>query len=62
MTDSFLAWRLFKDAAGFRSELTERRLTEIYSAERPLRLFRQMKMYNDPTMNPYLYKTAAKAA
>jgi acrylyl-CoA reductase (NADPH) len=29
MTDSFLAWRLFKDAAGFRSELTERRLTEI---------------------------------
>jgi hypothetical protein len=24
-------------------------------------VFRQMKMYNDPTMNPYLYN-AAKAA
>ena len=43
-------------------QATDRLLTEIYSAERPLRLFRQMKMYNDPTMNPYLYKTAAKAA
>ena len=43
-------------------QATDRLLAEIYSAERPLRLFRQMKMYNDPTMNPYLYKTAAKAA
>jgi hypothetical protein len=41
---------------------TDRLLSEIYSAARPLRVFRQMKMYNDPTMNPYLYKTAAKAA
>lgn len=43
-------------------EATNRLLSEIYSGSRPLRLFRQMKMYNDPTMNPYLYKTAAKAA
>ena len=43
-------------------QATDRLLAEIYSAQRPLRLFRQMKMYNDPTMNPYLYKTAAKAA
>ena len=43
-------------------ESTDRLLTEIYSARRPLRVFRQMKMYNDPSMNPYLYKTAAKAA
>ncbi|MEX0670046.1 MAG: DUF4254 domain-containing protein [Pirellulales bacterium] len=41
---------------------TDRLLTEIFAGERPLRVFRQMKMYNDPTMNPYLYKAAAKAA
>ena len=40
----------------------DRLLSEISSAARPLRVFRQMKKYNDPTMNPYLYKTAAKAA
>jgi hypothetical protein len=39
----------------------ERLLVEIFSGQRPLRVFRQMKMYNDPTMNPYLY-AAAKAA
>jgi hypothetical protein len=38
----------------------DRLLTEIFAGQRPLRVFRQMKMYNDPTMNPYLY--AAKAA
>lgn len=40
----------------------DRLLTEIFSGERPLRVFRQMKMYNDPTMNPYLYKSAARPA
>ena len=34
----------------------DRLLTEIFAGERPLRVFRQMKMYNDPAMNPYLYK------
>jgi hypothetical protein len=43
-------------------QATDRLLAEIYAGSRPLRLFRQMKMYNDPTMNPYLYKSAAKAA
>ena len=43
-------------------ESTNRLLVEIFAAARPLRVFRQMKMYNDPTMNPYLYKAAAKAA
>jgi cell division protein FtsB len=38
----------------------DRLLAEIFSGQRPLRVFRQMKMYNDPTLNPYLY--AAKAA
>ena len=42
----------------------DRLLGEIFAGERPLRVFRQMKMYNDPTMNPYLYKAkeVAKAA
>ena len=35
----------------------DRLLIEIFSGQRPLRVFRQMKMYNDPSMNPYLYTT-----
>ncbi|MFM8290461.1 MAG: DUF4254 domain-containing protein [Planctomycetia bacterium] len=31
-------------------------LAEIFTGRRPLRVFRQMKMYNDPTLNPHLYK------
>ena len=42
-------------------ESLDRLLGEIFAARRPLRVFRQMKMYNDPTMNPYLYQ-AGKAA
>lgn len=38
----------------------DRLLQEIFSGKRPLRVFRQMKMYNDPAMNPYLYKSASK--
>jgi hypothetical protein len=38
----------------------DRLLGEIFAGQRPLRVFRQMKMYNDPSLNPYLYK--AKAA
>jgi cell division protein FtsB len=40
----------------------DRLLSDIFAGKRPLRVFRQMKMYNDPTMNPYLYKAGAKAA
>ncbi len=43
-------------------DAVDRLLAEIFEGKRPLRVFRQMKMYNDPTMNPYLYKTASKAA
>jgi len=43
-------------------ESTDRLLGEIFAGERPLRVFRQMKMYNDPTLNPHLYKAAARAA
>jgi hypothetical protein len=34
-------------------------LGEILSGLRPLRVFRQMKMYNDQTLNPYLYGSRA---
>ena len=37
-------------------EAIDRLLGEIFAGQRPLRVFRQMKMYNDPAMNPYLYK------
>ena len=40
----------------------ERLLGEIFAGPRPLRVFRQMKMYNDPTMNPYLYGKQGGAA
>ena len=42
-------------------EALSRLLDEIFSGQRPLRVFRQMKMYNDPSMNPYLYKTKTAA-
>lgn len=43
-------------------DAVDRLMAEIFAGKRPLRVFRQMKMYNDPSMNPYLYKTGAKAA
>jgi NAD(P)-dependent dehydrogenase (short-subunit alcohol dehydrogenase family) len=43
-------------------EALERLVDEIFAGRRPLRVFRQMKMYNDPTMNPYLYKSAGRSA
>ena len=39
----------------------DRLLAEVYAGQRPLRVFRQMKMYNDPAMNPYLYRRGAAA-
>jgi hypothetical protein len=43
-------------------EALDRLLGEIFAGQRPLRVFRQMKMYNDPSMNPYLYKAQSRAA
>ncbi|MEX2185205.1 MAG: DUF4254 domain-containing protein [Pirellulales bacterium] len=31
-------------------------LDDIFSGRRRLKVYRQLKMYNDPTLNPYLYK------
>ena len=41
---------------------TDRLLAEIYAGERPLRVFRQMKMYNDPTLNPQVYRAPKPGA
>lgn len=43
-------------------EALDRLLAEVFAGQRPLRVFRMMKMYNDPTMNPYLYKAGGQAA
>ncbi|TWT47362.1 DUF4254 domain-containing protein [Botrimarina hoheduenensis] len=36
-------------------------LGDIIAGQKRLRVYRQMKMYNDPTLNPYLYKSTRKA-
>lgn len=37
-------------------------LEDVFSGRKRLKIYRQFKMYNDPTMNPYLYQAAKKAA
>jgi len=39
----------------------DRLCAEVYAGQRPLRVFRQMKMYNDPTLNPHIYRRGAAA-
>ena len=34
-------------------------LTDIFAGRKLLKVYRQMKMYNDPTLNPELYKRKA---
>ena len=33
-------------------------LEDIYAGRKRLKIYRQFKMYNDPSLNPYLYKAA----
>jgi hypothetical protein len=37
------------------SESLAQLLDDIYAGRKALKLYRQLKMYNDPTLNPYLY-------
>ena len=46
------------DLSGALEEL----LADITSGRKRLQLYRQLKMYNDPTMNPYLYEAPQKVA
>ena len=32
-------------------------LDDIWAGRKLLKVYRQMKMYNDPTLNPYLYRS-----
>jgi hypothetical protein len=32
-------------------------LEDVWAGRKQLKVYRQMKMYNDPTLNPYLYRT-----
>jgi hypothetical protein len=36
-------------------------LTDLYAGRKLLKVYRQMKMYNDPTLNPYLYRPRLSA-
>jgi len=36
-------------------------IADLYSGRKLLKIYRQMKMYNDPTLNPYLYRTRMSA-
>ena len=36
-------------------------LDDLYAGRKLLKVYRQMKMYNDPTLNPYLYRTRLSA-
>ncbi len=46
------------DLSGALSDL----VADVFAGRRRLRIYRQMKMYNDPAMNPYLYKSKGKPA
>ena len=37
-------------------------LDDVFAGRRRLKVYRQFKMYNDPTMNPYLYAAKRPAA
>jgi len=39
-----------------------RLLADIVAGRKQLKLYRQMKMYNDPTLNPYLYNPQPREA
>ncbi|MEN1678026.1 MAG: DUF4254 domain-containing protein [Planctomycetota bacterium] len=41
------------------SQSLQELLQDIFSGSRLLKVYRQMKMYNDPTLNPVLYKRQA---
>jgi hypothetical protein len=46
-----------EDLSGALAEL----LDDIFAGRKRLKVYRQFKMYNDPTLNPYLYKAASRS-
>ena len=47
-----------RDLAGALAEL----LDDIFAGRKRLKVYRQFKMYNDPTLNPYLYGQGTRRA
>jgi len=37
-------------------------LSDLFTGRKLLKVYRQMKMYNDPTLNPHLYRTPRRAS
>jgi hypothetical protein len=37
-------------------------LEDIFTGRKRLKIYRQFKMYNDPTLNPYLYNSGKRGA
>jgi hypothetical protein len=48
----------YKDLSNSLAEL----LDDIFAGRKRLKVYHQFKMYNDPTLNPYLYGAAKKPA
>ena len=48
----------YRDLSGSLREL----LNDLFAGRKRLVVYRQFKMYNDPTMNPYLYAAKRPAA
>ena len=48
----------YKDLSNSLDEL----LTDIFAGRKRLKVYRQFKMYNDPTLNPYIYGAVEKPA
>jgi hypothetical protein len=44
------------------SRSLEELLADLFTGRKRLKVYRQFKMYNDPTMNPYLYNTTHRKA
>lgn len=44
------------------SQSLQELIDDIYAGKKAHRTYRQFKMYNDPTMNPYLYKAQQRLA
>ena len=53
--------RCYQQQRDLSQSLTEL-LDDIFAGRKLLKVYRQFKMYNDPTMNPYLYRSDKKPA
>jgi len=52
---------LYEQHADLSNSLSEL-LDDVFSGRKRLKVYRQFKMYNDPMMNPYLYRAGEKPA